>query len=231
MAPSLRVLIIEDDADLAANLYDYLEAKGHIPDTAGDGVTGLHFAITHAYDVIIMDITMPGMDGLTACHKLREEADIHTPILMLTARDTLKDKLAGFERGADDYLVKPFALQELLARLLALSRRRHEMDNKEWRVGDLIFNSKTLVVVRDNKTITLTPTGLKILEVLLRNSPNVVTRQQIETAIWGDNPPDSDALRAHMHTLRAAIDRPFPQQLIQTLHGIGFKISASEGAA
>ncbi len=221
----MNVLIIEDDSDLAANLYDYLEAKGHVPDSAGDGVTGLHLAITNNYDVIVMDINMPGMDGLTACRKLREEAGKQTPVLMLTARDTLDDKLSGFNSGADDYLVKPFALQELLARLTALSKRGRTDNNLEIiQVADLSFNPRTLEVTRAGQKLTLPPTGLKILELLMRQSPNVVNRQQVLTTVWPDTLPDSDALRAHMHTLRAVVDKPFDQPLIHTIHGIGFKL-------
>lgn len=222
----MRVLIIEDDSDLAANLYDYLEAKGHTADAAGDGVTGLHLAITQDYDVIIMDINLPGMDGMTACGKLRREAGKQTPVLMLTARDTLDDKLAGFDSGADDYLVKPFALQELLARLTALGKRSRDKDAAQLlQVADLSFNPQTLEVKRAHQSISLTPTGLKILQLLMQNSPHVVTREKIEQALWQDSPPDSDALRAHMHTLRNAVDRPFAQRLIHTIHGIGFKLS------
>jgi len=223
---SIKILIIEDDSDLAANLYDYLEAKGHTPDTAGDGVTGLHLAITHDYDVIVLDIMMPGMNGLTVCRKLRTEAGISTPILMLTARDTLDDKLAGFGSGADDYLVKPFSLKELLARVTALSRRQLKNVGKQLiEVADLSFNPNTLEVNREGQRITLTPTALKIFELLIRSSPNVVTRKEIEEFIWNDSPPDSDALRTHMHSLRAAIDRPFSKPLILTLHGIGFRLA------
>ncbi len=223
----LDILIIEDDSDLSANLYDYLEAKGHRADAAGDGVTGLHLAVSNDYDVIVMDINMPGMDGLTVCRKLRQEAGKQTPVLMLTARDTLNDKLAGFEHGADDYLIKPFALQELLARLLALSKRGHVKESTVLQVSDLSFNSKTFEVKRGEQVLSLTPTGLKILELLLRNSPNVVTRQQIENALWAGTPPDSDSIRAHMHTLRSVVDKPFNSALIQTVHGIGFKLVAA----
>jgi len=222
----MHVLIIEDDSDLAANLYDYLEAKGHVPDSTGDGVTGLHLAITNDYDVIVMDINMPGMDGLTACRKLREEAGKQTPVLILTARDTLDDKLAGFECGADDYLIKPFALQELLARLTALAKRGKTENNLEIvEVADLSFNPRTLEVTRAGQTLTLTPTALKILELLIRNSPNVVSRQRILSTIWPDTLPDSDSLRAHMHTLRTVVDKPFGKPLIHTIHGIGFKLA------
>lgn len=220
----MRILIIEDNSDLAANIYDFLEAKGHVLDAAADGVTGLHLAIVNEYDAIVLDIMLPGMDGLTVCKKLREEAEKQTPVLMLTARDTLNDKLTGFGMGADDYLVKPFELQELEVRLLALQRRTAGATTKILRVSDLSFDLDALTVKRQDKSITLTPTGLKILELLMRKSPHVVSRREIETLLWGDEPPDSDAIRSHMHTLRVAIDHPFEKALIHTVHGIGFRL-------
>ena len=220
----MRILIIEDNSDLAANIYDFLEAKGHVLDAAADGVTGLHLAIVNEYDAIVLDIMLPGMDGLTVCKKLREEAEKQTPVLMLTARDTLNDKLTGFGMGADDYLVKPFELQELEVRLLALQRRAAGATTKILRVSDLSFDLDTLTVKRQDKSITLTPTGLKILELLMRKSPHVVNRREIETLLWGDEPPDSDAIRSHIHTLRVAIDHPFEKALIHTVHGIGFRL-------
>jgi len=226
----MRVLIIEDNSDLAANIFDYLEARGHTPDAAGDGITGLHLAVTQDYDVIVLDVMLPGMDGFTLCRKLRDEAGKHTPVLMLTAKDTLEDKLAGFRSGSDDYLVKPFALQELEARLLALSRRGTAPSAQHvLRAGDLTFNPATLEIKRAGKNLSLTPTGMKILELLLRRSPHVVTRRELEHAVWGDSPPDSDALRAHMHTLRAAVDHPFDTPLIHTIHGVGFRLSVPDG--
>ena len=223
----MRILIIEDNSDLAANIYDYLEEKGHILDAAADGITGLHLAIVNDYDAIILDLTLPGLDGLTLCKKLRDEASKQTPVIMLTARDTLNDKLAGFAKGADDYLVKPFALQELEVRLLALQRRNAGTTTRKLQVADLTYDLDTLIVQRQNKPITLTPTGLKILELLMRKSPHVVTRREIEHLLWGDKPPDSDAIRSHMHTLRVAIDHPFDKALLHTVHGIGFRLEAT----
>jgi len=223
----MRILIIEDNSDLAANIYDYLEAKGHTLDAAADGITGLHLAVVNDYDAIVLDIMLPGMNGLDVCKKLREDAKKQIPVIMLTARDTLDDKLAGFATGADDYLVKPFELQELEVRLLALQRRQAGPATRKLTVGDLSFDLDSLSVKRQNKPITLTPTGLKILELLMRKSPNVVSRGEIEHLLWGDEPPDSDAIRSHMHTLRVAVDHPFDKALIHTVHGIGFRLEAA----
>lgn len=220
----LRVLIIEDNRDLAENISDYLEGKGHLIDYAQDGIGGLHLALTETYDVIILDIMMPGMDGLTLCKKLREEGKKETPVLMLTARDTLEDKLKGFDSGADDYLVKPFALQEVLARLLALSKRTVTTLGNILKIHNLELDTGTLTVRRAGTQIELNKVCLNVLTILMQASPNVVTRKEIEHALWGDMPPGSDALRSHMYTLRQKIDKPFDKNLIQTFHGVGYKI-------
>jgi DNA-binding response OmpR family regulator len=222
----MHILVIEDNQDLAANLYDYLEAKGHSVDAAGDGVTGLHLALVHDYDAIILDLMLPGMDGFKVCRKLREDAGKTTPLLLLTARDTLDDKITGFESGADDYVVKPFALREVEARLKALTRRGQAVSPRQLlRVADLTFDPGTLQVRRAGRDIELPRIPLKILELLMRRSPRVVWRREIEQAIWGDSPPDSDALRAHMHILRSTVDKPFEHALLRTVRGIGYQIA------
>lgn len=220
----MRVLVIEDNADIATNIGDYLEDRGHSVDFGADGVTGLHLAVVNEYDVIVLDLMLPGMDGLELCRKLRQEARKHTPVLMLTARDSLQQKLAGFETGADDYMVKPFALQELEARLQVLVRRSKPQQARILHVADLSFNLDTLVVTRQEKSIQLNPIALKILQCLMEASPSVVTRQELEMRVWGEELPDSDSLRVHIHTLRSAIDKPFDQPLLQTRHGIGYRL-------
>lgn len=225
MKHSLRILVIEDNPDLAANLCDYLEGKSHQVDMAADGITGLHLALVNDYDVIILDLMLPGMDGMTLCRKLRTEGHRTTPILMLTARESLEDKIAGFESGADDYVVKPFAMREVEMRLLALARRKTmEAGKPLLQVGELSFDPRTLTVRRAARDIELPPIALKLLEVLMLRSPEVVWRQELERAIWGDTPPDSDALRAHMHVLRAAVDRPFGKAMIKTVRGFGYQL-------
>jgi DNA-binding response OmpR family regulator len=224
--PPLKILVVEDNPDLAANLIDYLAARGHLVDAAGDGLTGLHLARTQAFDVILLDLILPGIDGTTLCRRLREESGNTTPILMLTARDTLDDKVAGLEAGADDYLIKPFALREVAARVQALARRSHSaVAPQRLQVADLMFDTATMGVTRAGRSIELPPIPLRMLEALMRAAPGVVSREALERSIWGDAPPDSDALRTHLHTLRAAIDKPFDQPLIHTLRGIGWRIA------
>lgn len=220
----MKVLIIEDNNDIAANIGDYLEDRGHVVDFAGDGVTGLHLAVVNDFDAVILDLMLPGMDGLDVCRKLRSEARKQTPVLMLTARDTLEHKLDGFDVGADDYVVKPFALQELEARLEALGRRGKAQQARVLRIADLEFNLDTLRVVRGGKQLNLNPTGLKLLQHLMEASPWVVSREELEMRVWGEQLPDSDSLRVHIHSLRNVIDKPFDAPLIQTRHGIGYRI-------
>ncbi len=220
----MRILIIEDNPDIAANIGDYLEDHGHTVDFAGDGVTGLHLAIVNDFDAIVLDLALPGMDGLEVCRKLREDAGKDTPVLMLTARDRLQDKLAGFNSGADDYLVKPFELQEVEARLHVLANRGRRRVHRELKVGDLEFNLDTLGVRRGDTEIYLNPIGLKLLQCLMQASPNVVSRNDLEMEVWGEELPDSDSLRVHIHSLRSAIDKPFGSNMIQTRHGIGYRL-------
>lgn len=226
----MRVLVIEDNRDIAANVGDYLEDKGHVVDFAGDGVTGLHLAVVNEFDAIVLDLTLPGMDGLEVCRKLRQEARKQTPVLMLTARDALDHKLSGFDSGADDYMTKPFALQELEARLLVLARRGKGPQSRVLQVADLSFNLDTLTVTRAGKQIPLNPIGLKLLQFLMEASPSVVTRQDLEHRVWGEELPDSDSLRVHIHGLRAALDKPFDKPLIQTRHGIGYRMADPDAA-
>ena len=224
----MRVLVVEDNRDIAANLGDYLEDRGHTVDYAADGVTGLHLAVVNDFDAIVLDLNLPGMDGLEVCRKLRQEGRKQTPVLMLTARDSLENKLEGFDSGADDYLVKPFALQEVEARLAVLSRRGKAAQPRVLGVADLEYNLDTLEVRRGGKLLQLNPTALKILQSLMEASPSVVTRQELETRVWGEELPDSDSLRVHIHGLRAVVDMPFDVALIQTRHGIGYRIAAPD---
>ena len=224
-AAPVRVLIVEDNRDICANIAAYLEKHHYILDFAYDGISAMHLALTNPFDVIVLDLMLPGMDGLSFCKKLRAEANIDKPVLMLTARDTLDDKLKGFAAGADDYLVKPFALQELHARLQALYKRSHGKTDNLLTVGELTLNRATLQVHRGGQRVDLNPTCMKLLQRLMEEAPAVVDRDALETLLWADELPDGDALRSHMYKLRQAIDRPFDSPLIHTVHRIGYRIS------
>jgi len=222
---SRSVLIIEDHADIAEMVGAYFENRGYIIDYAADGITGLHLAVSNQYDAIILDLMLPGMDGLEVCYKIRNEARSDVPILMLTARDTLDDKITGLDKGADDYLIKPFAIQELEARVRSLIRRYSgEIKKEVLNVGDLSIDTSTLRVKRGDQELEVTPIGFRILSVLMRESPAVVSRRELERQVWGDILPDSDTLRSHLYNLRKVIDKPFDKQLLLTIQGRGFKL-------
>jgi DNA-binding response OmpR family regulator len=221
----MYLLLIEDNPDLVENLSEFFEDRGHVVDIAYNGLTGLAFALDNTYDVIILDLMLPGMAGLEVCSRLRREGRT-TPVLMLTARDTLSNKLEGFGSGTDDYLVKPFDLPELEVRLKALARRgRGEIAQQSLVVADLQFDPNTLKVTRGGRRIDLPPIPTKILALLMKRSPDVVSREVIEREIWGDCLPDSDTLRAHLHVLRSAIDRGFDAPLVHTIRGMGYQIA------
>ncbi len=221
----MRLLVIEDNRDILANLADYLGMKGYTVDCAADGLTGLHLAATQHYDLIVLDIMLPGMDGFTLCTRLREGERRDVPVIMLTARDALDDRLQGFRTGTDDYLTKPFALPELAARIEAVLKRSGGGARRALQVGDLRYDLDTLEVTRAGTALHPGPIGLRLLAVLMRKSPAVVRREVLEEAVWGDAPPDSDALRSHIHTLRQQIDKPFDRPLLHTVHGIGYRLA------
>ena len=224
------ILLVEDHDDLAASVGDYLEAAGFAMDFAADGAIALNLLEENPYDAIVLDLMLPKIDGIRVCERLRERGD-GTPILMLTARDQLDDKVTGFNAGADDYLVKPFDMEELEARVRALIRRaRGEMSDGAMRVGDLIFDPRTMRVERGGERVNLSPTSVRILKVLMRESPRLVSREQLENELWGDLLPDSDTLRSHMYNLRKGIDRNYDAKLLHTVQGMGFKLAAPEDA-
>lgn len=225
----LSVLLIEDDLDLAQTVIDYLQLDGIQCDHASNGAAGLTLLSQHDYAVLLLDLNLPRIDGLTVCERLRADGkDI--PVLMLTARDQLGDKQAGFAAGTDDYLVKPFALEELVLRIQALSRRRSGQVQK-LQIGDLEMDLSAHEVKRNDEIIKLSPIGWQLLEILLRHAPDVVTRQKLQMAVWGEEVPDSDSLKVHMHRLRKAIDGPFDFPMLQTIAGHGFALRESHEKA
>ena len=226
MAGNRVVLLVEDNRDLAETVGAFFESDGYTVDYAADGLTALELAVTGSFDAIILDINLPGVDGLEVCRRLRKDARKATPIIMLTARDQLDDKIAGFDVGADDYLVKPFDMPELAARVDAMIRReKGDVSDTVYRVADLELDTAREVALRGGKRISLSPRSFEILRILMRESPNVVSRRQLEQELWGDEPPDSDSLRSHLYNLRRMVDKPFPQPLIETVAGRGFRIS------
>lgn len=225
----MQVLVIEDNPDIIANLCGYLEPLGYTIDIARSGEAGLAQATSGSFDAIVLDLSLPAMDGLDVSRRLRETHRNATPILMLTARDTERDKLAGFKAGADDYLVKPFSLAELDARLQALVRRsRNEQVQYILTFGELRMDTGTRQVWRAGKRLTLTPTGYKILAALMRDAPRLLTRETLAREVWGDDQPDSDALRTHIHALRQALDKPFDRAMLVTRTGTGYRLAAAD---
>ena len=229
MKQDSSLLLIEDHGDIAEMLISYFQGRGFTVDYAADGVTGLHLAVTNSYDAIILDLMLPGLNGLSICEKLRQEARDSTPIIMLTARDTLDDKVTGLNLGADDYLIKPFAISELEARLRSQIRRsRGEVSQQLLSVGDLEIDTATMSVKRAGETLNLTPIAFKILTTLMKASPAVVSRHELERKVWGDIMPDSDTLRSHMYNLRKTIDKPFATSLLRTVPSSGYQLIATE---
>ena len=221
----MLVLLVEDHRLLAETLIDYLATESIEVDYAANGIAGLELAKSQPFDAIILDVNLPGMDGFTICQKLRQTYQIDTPVLMLTARDQLQDKLTGFEQGADDYLVKPFENQELVMRLQALVKRhRGEVTQKKLHVGDLILDVGSQQVWRAGQQIELSPTCFRILTILVREYPQVVTREAIEQELWGSDVPDTDVLRSHIYNLRKGVDTPFETAMIQTVKGVGLRL-------
>ncbi|WP_075186144.1 response regulator transcription factor [Teredinibacter haidensis] len=216
------VLLVEDNRDLAANVLDYLELQEFDCDYAERGDHALELCRDNTYDAMILDIMMPGIDGLSLCKTLRDCGN-NAPVIMLTARDTLDDKLAGFEAGADDYLVKPFDLPELAARIRAITKRK-TTNGSSLKVADLEINLDNHQAIRAGKSIDLSPACWKLLVALVQASPRVLSRYELENVLWKDSPPDSEALKSHLYTLRKLVDKPFDQPLIHTLRGVGVAV-------
>ena len=221
----MRVLIVEDQADIAANIWDFLERRGHVVDHAADGETGLARAMAGGLDAIVLDLGLPRLDGLDLCRRLRE-AGHGVPVLMLTARDTLDDKLRGFAEGADDYMVKPFALRELEARLQVLYRRGRPPARQGLAVGPLSFDPSSMLAQREGQSIPLTRTQAALLQALLAAHPAVVSHRDLLQAGWGDVDTDTASLHSHIYELRALVDRPFAFPMLQTVHGLGYRLVA-----
>ena len=219
------ILLIEDNRNLSEVMGEFFEQKGFGVDFVSDGLDGYRLACQNSYDVIVLDLNLPRMDGLQVCEKLRLEAKISTPILMLTARDAVPDKVLGFQAGADDYLIKPFAIQELEVRIRSLIRReRKQVSTAVYQVADLTLDTGSLRATRAGLELNLSPIALRLLAILMRESPRVVSRRDIEREIWGDDLPESDTLRSHLYNLRKSVDRSNDKQLLHTVQTAGYRI-------
>ena len=230
---ALPLLLVEDDRDLAANIEEYLARRGWAVEYAVNGARALDMLLQTAYGIVILDHRLPGLSGMEVCQRLRAGIAPDLPVLMLTAADSLEDRLAGFAAGVDDYLVKPFALPELLARLQALVRRAERRTHQA--AGRLVFEDLEMdtamrMVSRGGRVLQLTRMGFAVLEVLLRRAPAIVSREEMERALWGEDLPGSDALRSHIFALRAEVDPPGCASLLHTHRGVGDQLKRREGS-
>ncbi|MAG75955.1 MAG: DNA-binding response regulator [Colwelliaceae bacterium] len=226
----MKVLLVEDTQAVAEVIFDYFEGSKVQLDYAANGLLGLSLALQGDFDCIILDIMLPGLDGLSICQQLRESGN-NTPIIMLTARDTNADMLKGLKQGADDYIVKPFDLELLEARMEAVVRRSGNLGfQKQVSCGPLTIDVSRKQVWRSGQEIQLNPSTFKILAFMVEQHPNVATKQKIEELLWQDDLPDSDLLRKHIYQLRTKVDKPFEQELIITVPKVGYKLAVADEA-
>ena len=222
---TFNTLLVEDNVSLAKTVIAYFDLEGIDCDYASNGSQGLELALLNDYQVIILDINLPRINGLEVCEMIRKQG-VDIPVMMLTARDSLEDKLAGFDAGTDDYLVKPFELSELVARVKALFKRR-SLHSMKLEVGPLVMDLSLKTVCREGQKLKLTPTCWKLLEILMRESPNLVSREKMQNTIWNEpDLPESDVLKVHLYKLRQQVDKPFSIKLIQTVssHGVAIRV-------
>ncbi len=218
----MRILIIEDEKKVAGFLKNGLREEGYAVDDAFDGQTGFDLAVENEYDIIILDLMLPGLDGITLCKKLREQGN-HTPILMLTAREAVKDRVIGLDAGADDYMTKPFAFEELLARVRVILRKRPVTQELKLEIGDLVLDLITHKVRRGGDEIELTTKEYALLEFLMRNAGTIVTRTMISEHVWDINfETFTNVIDVYINYLRNKIDRDHDEKLIHTVRGRGY---------
>lgn len=220
---SLSVLVIEDNRAIQANIADYFTMQGAVVDFALQGRQGADLALQNYYDVVVLDLTLPQLDGLDVCALLRKRAPRHIPILMLTARDSLQHKLDGFNVGADDYLVKPFDLAELWVRVQVLAKR-YLQQHHQLILGNICLNKHLHQVMCDDRVMELKPIGFQLLNILLETHPRPVCRSELCSRIWGDELTESDALRSHLYQLRKTLQQHGASITIETLLGVGFAL-------
>lgn len=223
MSNPIQILIVEDSHQVMETMLDYLELGGFEVDCAYDGQAALELCKSNQYDVIVMDIMMPKLDGLQAVRIMRQELQLSTPILFLTAKDSLEDKKLAFNSGGDDYLIKPFSMEELELRLIALSKRGGRKDMSFLNVGGLHFDTMSNQITWSGSEIKLAPKQRAILKCLMQLHPQLVSRQTLVRQVWGEDEPQSDALRSHMYALRQALNNG-QESMLQTMHGQGYRL-------
>ena len=222
-----HILVVDDDEGIRSLLKQFLNENGYLVNTASNALEAKEKISIIKFDLLVLDIMMPGKSGLEFISENKN--NLNVPIILLTAKGEASERVEGLETGADDYLLKPFELEELSARLRALLRRNAGISSQsDLKVADLILCRQTEVVTRRGIELNLTPTGKKILALLMKEAPNVVSRKRLEKEIWGDMPPDSDALRSHLYTLRKIVDKPFDHPLIHTVQSSGFRMSVND---
>ncbi|WP_439105794.1 response regulator transcription factor [Congregibacter sp.] len=221
---TLSVLLVEDHLPIARQVTDFLEGHGWQVDHASTGKHALMLALEHCYDVVLLDLNLPDIDGTVVCERIKSSAETNVPILMLTARDSFEEKADGFGRGADDYLTKPFDLRELVLRCQALAKRNELHQSKVLELGELRIDITQKLAWRQTQALTLTTIGFRILVQLAQAYPNPVARSVLLHQIWGDTPPDSDALKSHIYSLRSELDKPFEAPMLKTITNVGYKL-------
>nr|WP_284048070.1 response regulator transcription factor [Marinobacter sp. ATCH36] len=222
-------MIVEDQTALAENLFEFLGESRYSLDFAADGLTALHLLSSRSYDVVVLDVMLPGLSGFELCKRMRQDLRCDTPVIFMTAKSAMPDKEEGFELGGDDYLVKPFALRELQLRIDALSRRRAASGNAELTAGNLSFDPDTLQVsYRGLHAVELSGAPCRILEALIRSYPKFVSHEELSNVIWGIDEGDTHTLRTHVYTLRKTLQREFGHSMVRSIHGRGYRLELRE---
>ncbi|MDX5364168.1 MAG: response regulator transcription factor [Pseudazoarcus pumilus] len=224
-----RVLIVEDQSALAANLEEFFDEKRYTLDFAADGLTALHLLATQAYDVVVLDVMLPGVNGFEICRRIREDLGSTVPVIFMTARGDLSDKEEGFSLGGDDYLVKPFALRELQLRIDALTRREGASRDGALHAGAVSYDPGTLMARLDGHgEVMLGGTAARIFEQLVRSHPRIVTHEMLNRSIWGTDEGDAHTLRTHIYVLRRTLESGLGVSLVDTVHGRGYRLKLPE---
>jgi len=220
-----RVLIVEDQSALAANLEEFFDETRYSLDFAADGLTALHLLATQTYDVVVLDVMLPGVSGFEICRRIREDLHSNVPVIFMTARGELSDKEEGFSLGGDDYLVKPFALRELQLRIDALTRRDAVHRDGALRAGPVSYDPGTLTARLDGVgEVMLGGTAARIFEQLVRHHPRIVTHEMLNRVIWGTDDGDAHTLRTHIYVLRRTLESALGTALVDTVHGRGYRL-------